>query len=57
MLCCFYTNIIVVVVLCVYAVTMAKGVGNGFPLGVVVTTPGQCVLCVHKVNCVCFDYF
>ena len=25
-------------------VTMAKGIGNGFPMGAVVTTPGKIVL-------------
>ena len=25
-------------------VTMAKGIGNGFPMGAVVTTPGEIIL-------------
>lgn len=25
-------------------VTMAKGIGNGFPMGAVVTTPGEMIL-------------
>ena len=28
-------------------VTMAKGIGNGFPLAAVVTTPGTCIHLAH----------
>lgn len=39
-------------------VTMAKGIGNGFPMGAVVTTPGGICLYVRKrlnadTKCVC----
>ena len=37
-----------------FAVTMAKGVGNGFPLGVCVTTPGESKKSrmAHAIDCV-----
>ena len=33
-----------------YTVTMAKGIGNGFPMGAVVTTPGTYVHQIVRLN-------
>lgn len=30
-------------------VTLAKGMGNGFPMAAVITTPGECPVCIYML--------